>query len=159
MGRASTPPVKDHGRAIRTIPVERPEQGRWPVLVVGDAPELTAAGIDVWHAHPNSLGELGSDPSVFRALVVDCRELAGLWAGALSGSSQWKAEVVYQACVAWRSAGLPVYVVRPAVETVPSYRWTSASTATFPWPGDDAEETGNPRTVLWRTLEKLGERQ
>lgn len=159
MGRASTPPVKDRGRSVQAFPAAWPDHNRWPVLVVGAAPELLDAGIDVWAAHPNQLEAHSTSPERFRALVVDARHLGGQWAGALSGASQWKSEVVYQALAAWRGAGFPAYLIKPDSETVPSYRWASAATAIFPWTGDDAEDTGNPSTQLWRAMEKVGGRQ
>lgn len=159
MGRASTPAVQDRGTAVQVMSTPWPPQGRWPVLAIGAVPELEKAGIDLWRAHPNVLEGLATDPGRFRALVVDCRDLGGLWSGALSGAAQWKTDLIYQTCVVWRGAGLPTYLIRPAVESVPSYRWSSVSTATFPWAGDDAEDTGNPSTPLWQAMEKLGERQ
>lgn len=156
MGRAATPAVPSLGFAVRLLPPPELPGDTWPVLVVGDASELRARGVSCVPVHPNQAEALMDTADRFQALVVNALQLTGPWRGALSSASAWKADLVYDLCVAFRKAGLPTYLVRPETETTALFRWSSVAVTVAPWEHDGSEDTGSPQSTLWQALDDWG---
>lgn len=156
LGRSSTPVVKDRKLPLRTHE-PREVSSDFPVLVAGDSNFLKDYGIPFFEAHPNITDVVLTTPQKFQALLVNCTSLIAPWNGALTGASGWKAELIYQMCSKFRSSGIPVYLIKPRFITTPYYRWESVASAIFPGFEDEAEETGNPNSLLWRTLMTMGD--
>lgn len=152
-GRASTPIVPETNFAIDFHPIVG-DHAWTSVVTVGDDDILRVHGIDTLRALPNSLVRLSQQAYLHQAIVVNSAKLVGPWRGSLEGSSSWKVQLIYDALVSWRSAGLPAYLILPSFETVPLTRWRSVSSAVIPWTPDGAEETGAPVSALWSVLLK-----
>lgn len=155
LGRASTPPVPDRGIALRTHFRDDLSDFAYPTVFVGNSSYSRAEGVTCIDTHPNNIDLFGSEPERYQALVVNGRGLYGPWSGADTGWAAWKSELVFDTCLLFKKAGVPVYLIKPLTSTVPFTRWSTLADAIFPGFIDTAEETHNPHTLLWNSLNKM----
>jgi|SRR5699024_4663027 len=155
LGRASTPPVRDRGIALRTHFTEEAASAIYPAVFIGDSAYFRTQGVNCVETHPNSIDSIVARPEEHQALVVNCQGLNGPWNGAGAGWADWKADIIFESCHAFRLAGVPVYVIRPQKPGSNFQRWASVADAIFPGFVNTAEETHNPHTALWYALNQM----
>jgi|SRR5699024_2719040 len=155
LGRASTPPVPDRGIDLRTHFREDLNNLSYPAVVIGNSRYLRDEGVSCTNAHPNNIDLFVADAGQYQALVVNCRGLDGPWSGADTGWAAWKSELVFDSCLSFKKAGVPVYLIKPVSSSVAVSRWSTLADAIFPGFIDTAEETHNPHTLLWNLLNKM----
>ena len=155
LGRASTPPVPDRGIDLRTHFRDDFSELSYPAVFIGDSSHLRDAGVTSIDAHPNNIDLFVAEAEQYQALVVNGRGLNGPWSGADSGWAAWKSDLVFDSCLSFKKAGVAVYLIKPASSTISFIRWSTLADAIFPGFIDTAEETHNPHSLLWNSLNKM----
>lgn len=155
LGRASTPPVPDRGIGLRTHFRDDLSHLLYPAVFIGGSGYFREEGVACVDAHPNNIDLYVAEAEQYQALVVNCLDLEGPWSGADIGWAAWKSELIFDSCYEFKRAGVPVYLIKPAVSSVSFIKWSTVSDAIFPGFIDTAEETHNPHTLLWNSLIKM----